>query len=602
MAGLVPESVREQIRAANDIVDVIGGYLPLKKSGGAFVALCPFHKEKSPSFHVNPHKQFFHCFGCQKSGDVFTFVQQFENISFMEALRRLAERARIPLQFESQPGQEKARFLKESLLSIHEQITQRWQAALVGEASGAVAREYLAKRGVSSEAVKLFRIGYAPEAWDDTVNWARAKGHEASLVEQAGLIVRKEESGQYYDRFRGRLIFPICDEQGRVIGFSGRILNTEQSPAKYLNSPETPLFTKGRVIYGLDKSKRDVLEKKSAVVCEGQLDLIACFMAGVRNVVAPQGTAFTADQVRILRRYADEVVLCFDSDLAGQKAAMRSLDILLAAGMAIRVATVPPPHDPDSFIKEYGGAAFQKLIDEAKSFFDFFLELLCQQNDPKTDKGRAAIVRLMIENLDKARNNVLTDTYAQKTALRIGVSVESVRAEFRKTARAPLPEEAESFDDTPETLSIPAPPELEAWFLKLLLTGEEHLDWIAARLELDWLTHTVVRDLVEKRLKLHAEHKWNGFSAWLGEFPDPAVQYFLTEIAMQQRPLRDLDENIKGTRPKVGVLQRLRDRYLERRLAEIDQQAAQPGLSDSEKLDLLQQKPALRKEKLKPLE
>src|SRR5215510_7811525 len=350
MAGLIPSATLEQIRAANDIVDVIGAVLPLKRAGANFVALCPFHKEKSPSFNVNPHRQIFHCFGCHKGGDVFTFVREYENLSFIEAVKRLADRASIPLEFENQPGQQQTRHLKDTLLQMHEQIAQRWQTALSNDAAGQIARDYLARRGVSAEAVKLFRLGYAPDLWDDTVNWAKTKNYELPVVEKAGLILRKEGSDSYYDRFRGRLIFPICDEQGRVIGFSGRILSGDEKTAKYVNSPETPIFTKSKVFFGLDKSKRALLDAGFAIVCEGQLDLIACFMAGVQNVIAPQGTAFTDQHARILKRYVNEVVLCFDSDEAGQNAAVRSLDYLLASGLAIREAVVPRPHDPDSYI------------------------------------------------------------------------------------------------------------------------------------------------------------------------------------------------------------------------------------------------------------
>src|SRR5260221_8182581 len=204
MAGLFYTSTLEQIRAANDVVDVIGSYFPLKRAGANFVALCPFHKEKSPSFNVDPHRQIFHCFGCHKGGDVFTFVQEYENLTFVEAIRRLADRANIPLEFDQQPGQQQTRHLKETLMEIHEQITQRWQGALANEASGQAARDYLAKRGVSAEAVKIFRLGAAPELWDDCVNWSKAKGNELGTVEKAGLILRKEGSEGYYDRFRGR--------------------------------------------------------------------------------------------------------------------------------------------------------------------------------------------------------------------------------------------------------------------------------------------------------------------------------------------------------------------------------------------------------------
>src|SRR5580704_2729905 len=439
MNGFFSSATLEQVRAANDIVDVIGSYIPLKRAGANFRALCPFHKEKTPSFNVHPQKQIFHCFGCGKGGDVFTFVKEYENIDFPDAVRRLAERAKIPLEMESAPGQQQSRHLKDSLLQIHEQITQRWQNVLANDAAGQAARDYLEPRGVSAEAVKLFRLGFAPELWDDTVNWAKSKGYEHALVEQGGLILKREGSDGYYDRFRGRLIFPICDEQGRVIGFSGRVLDPEAKTAKYVNSPETPIFTKGKVFFGLDKSKRALLDAQSAIVCEGQLDLIACYMAGVQNIVAPQGTAFTADHARILKRYADEVVLCFDSDNAGQNAAVRSLDSLLASGLAIRVAIVPAPHDPDSFIKESGGEAFKGLIAKAEGFFDYYLNRLCVTNDLATDKGRLEVLQQMAGAVHKTGNAMMVDTYAQKTALRLGVSPEAVRAEFKKASRVKRP-------------------------------------------------------------------------------------------------------------------------------------------------------------------
>src|ERR1035437_2561844 len=344
----------------------------------------------------------------------------------------MADRAKIPLEYEKSAGEPQARHVKERLLQVHEQITQRWQSALANEASGQIARDYLARRGVAAEAVKLFRLGYSPELWDDTVNWAKSKGHELALVEQAGLILRKQDGDSYYDRFRGRLMFPICDEQGRVIGFSGRILTGDEKTAKYVNSPETPIFTKSKVFFGLDKTKRAVLEAGHVIVCEGQLDLIACFMAGVQNVVAPQGTAFTADHARILKRYAEEVVLCFDSDEAGQNATVRSLNSLLASGLAIRVAVMPAPHDPDSFIKASGAPAFKQLIEHAPGFFDYYLDRLCATNEVTMDKGRLGVLRDMAEAVNKTGKRVLIDRYAQKTALRLGVTPDAVRAESKK--------------------------------------------------------------------------------------------------------------------------------------------------------------------------
>src|SRR5258708_5929401 len=266
-------------------------------------------------------------------------------------------------------------------------------------------------------------------------------------MEQSGLIIRKEETSRYYDRFRGRLMFPICDEQGRIIAFSGRVLGSADQGAKYVNSPETAIFKKGKTFYGLDKSKRAILDTGFAIICEGQLDLIACYMGGVKNIVAPQGTAFTPEHARIIKRYVDEVVLCFDSDTAGQKAAVRVEESLLASKLGIRVATIPAPHDPDSYIKQFGAAGFQELISGAHEFFDFYLDYLCSINQPDTEKGQLAVVREMAAMMKKAGDRLLVEKYAQKTAFKLSaymklpVSPEAVRAEFQKVKpRHPGPE------------------------------------------------------------------------------------------------------------------------------------------------------------------
>jgi DNA primase len=598
MAVFFSDAIREQIRAANDIVDVIGSYLPLKRAGANFVALCPFHKEKSPSFNVNPHRQIFHCFGCHKGGDVFTFVKEYENIPFPDAVKRLAERAKIPLEMDNSPAQQQSRHLKDVLLHIHEQITQRWQNALANEAAGQIARDYLAQRGVSEEAVKLFRIGYAPEVWDDTVNWSKSKGFDLAAMEQSGLILRKEGTDHHYDRFRGRLIFPICDEQGRVIGFSGRVLSGDQKTAKYVNSPETPIFTKGKVFFGLDKSKRAVLDAKSVIVCEGQLDLIACYMAGVQNVVAPQGTALTGDHARILKRYADEVVLCFDSDNAGQNAAVRSLDSLLASGLAIRVAVVPAPHDPDSFIKESGGEAFRELISKAGGFFDYYLNRLCATNDVNSDKGRVTILQEMAEAVHKTGNVVLIDTYAQKTAFRLGVSPEAVRAEFKKASRsksaAPIVpgDEANSIETNPNRVP---PNTQEHWFMKLMFLQEEGIDWVHAHLEPNWIQHETVRQVTIMRLASHADGSWQGVAAFLSSCESEEMRSLVTEASSEERTIPNPAQQLND------IVLRLRNQYIERQMTALTQQSGKSGLSDEERVAILMQQQELRQLKRQPL-
>jgi len=623
MAGFLSPATREQIRAASDIVDVIGTYLPLKKNGANFTALCPFHKEKTPSFNVNPHKQIFHCFGCHKGGDVFTFVKEYENIGFMDAVRRLAERAKIPLEFENTPGAQESRHLKDQLLDIHEQLTQRWQNCLASEAAGQLARDYLAQRGVAAEAIKLFRIGAAPESWDDTVNWARSKNFDLATVEKAGLIIGKEleaspsasggsENSQsairnpqsairYYDRFRGRLMFPICNEQGRVIGFSGRVLSGDEKTAKYVNSPETPIFTKSKVFFGLDKSKRAILDAGFAIICEGQLDLIACFTNGVQNIVAPQGTAFTADHARILKRYANEVVLCFDSDNAGQNAIVRSLDHLLAAELAVRVAVVPAPHDPDSFIKANGGAAFQTLITGAEGFFDYLLKRLCATNDAATDKGRLAILRSMAEALHKTGNSVLLDTHAQKTALRLGVAVDAVRKEFAKVKppTAVVRETDEPGDSVlageVEEEAPRRPSNLELHLLKLLFLHEEFAAWLVAQLDVQWLEHPLVRQIVDARLAACEHAMWHNLAEFLDSCESAEARGLITEAVADERPLPNPQTQL------ADVTLKLRNQFFDQRLGELMQKISLPATSDEEKVALLHEQMRLKAQKRSPL-
>ena len=593
--ALVSQSTLEQIRAANDIVDIIGAHVPLKRNGANFVCLCPFHKEKSPSFNVNPSRQIFRCFGCGKGGDVFTFVKEYENLDFMDAVRRLAERARIPLEMDNDPAVRDQRSIKDQLLKLHEAITQRWQQCLAGEAAGQVARDYLERRGVHPDAVLEFRVGAAPEAWDDTVNWAKAKGFSPELCETAGLILRRD-SGGWYDRFRGRLIFPICDEQGRVIAFSGRVLQGDEKQAKYVNSPETPIFSKGRVLFALDKAKRPILDAGKAILAEGQLDTIACHSAGIRNVVAPQGTAFTADQARVLKRYVDEVVLCFDGDKAGRDAVIRALDPLLAAGLAIRVASIPPPDDPDSWIRAHGAESFQALLNRAQGIFDFYLQGLCSGNDIASDRGRLVVLRSMGEAVHKTANAVLIDTYAQRTAQRLGVDVQSVRAEFRKQAAAAQPRYERSEEDQPlEELASQARPERpgvnELWLLKYVFLSADLQNFAAVHLEPEWVPNPVVQRI----LAMHFQ-EGGDVVGLLGRFEgDPSAESLITEAATEQREIPEPERQL------ADVVRRLRDAWLDRQIALRNGRLGDPTLDDDDRMVLLYELQALRLRKRSPL-
>lgn len=602
MSGFFGASFIEQVRSASDIIEVIGGYFPLKRSGANFVALCPFHREKSPSFSVSPGRQAFYCFGCHKGGDVFRFLQEYESITFVEAVQRLAQRASIPVVYEGGSSPDRNLPLKETLRTIHEQIAKRWQTALAGEAQGQIARDYLARRGVSEESIQLFRIGYAPDAWDDTVNWCKAHSFDLEVALQAGLILKNEEKDRYYDRFRGRLMFPICDEQGRVIAFSGRVLTGDEKTAKYVNSPETPLFTKGKVFYGLDKTKRAILEAGHAIICEGQLDLIACFQAGVRNVVAPQGTAFTQDHARILKRYVEEVVLCFDSDNAGQNAAARVLESLLGESLAIRVATIPSPHDPDSFLRENGAEAFRRLIQEAVGFFDFYLQRLCTLHDPTTDKGRLAILREMGTAVHKTGNSVMLDKYTQKTAVRLGVSAEAVRLEFRKLKPGPTTSRESS---EPEILhaesaalesSISKPDPQEAWLLKLLLTQDDVVPVACEHLKWEWVRHGLVRAILERRLSPNEYGEYPSAASVIGSLPDDASRRLATENAMESRSLPNVQKTL------MDILTKLRNASIDREMSSLVPRLDDASLSPEDRLQLVHQLNELRSQKKRVLE
>src|SRR5213593_1922230 len=355
--GTIPSETIEQIAAANDIVEVIGSYFPLKRAGANFKALCPFHREKTPSFTVSPSRQTFHCFGCGVGGSVFRFVMDYEHVDFPSAVRKLAARVGIPVIEERGPiGADDQVEARHILLQLHGEAAVWFHENLIKREFAEPARKYLNKRGITGEIAKRWQLGYAPEEWDAFGSWARGRGYNARDLIASGLVKTKDDadgmpSHTSYDRFRGRIMFPICNDIGEVIAFSGRLLKDEDGAAKYLNSPETQLFRKGNVLFGLHKSKRALIEVSCAVVCEGQLDLISLFEAGITNVVAPQGTAFTESQARILKRFVNEVVLCFDADTSGQKAAERSLEALLqkdrawfnafAYQLTVRIAEMP---------------------------------------------------------------------------------------------------------------------------------------------------------------------------------------------------------------------------------------------------------------------
>jgi len=473
----VPQEIIEQVAAANDIVEVIGTYFPLKRAGGAYRALCPFHHERTPSFQVNPQRQIFKCFGCGAGGSVFRFVMDYEHIDFMAAVRKLAQRANIKIPEAEMSAEDYQRAdLRRRLLALHAEAAEFFHTQLMRGKSADPARDYLKKRGLSAEVAKSWKIGYAPDTWDSLLNQARGQGYTGEELAGSGLFSQGDESGKVYDRFRGRIMFPICNDTGEVIAFSGRVLSAEQSPAKYVNSPETMLFTKGAVLFGLHKSKRALIEKKQAIVCEGQIDLITAFENGVQNVIAPQGTAFTERQARILKRYVDEVVLCFDADAAGEKAAERSLPHLLGGGLLVRCAEMPPGEDPDSLIRRQGGEAFAAVVGQSRDFFDFQLERQARKDDFATPRGRINAARKLAEFISLVPDAVTREAVLNNAATRLELGAEQLRTLIKKAA-------VSVSRDEETAVAIPERPNIELdltqqWLAVVALRDPGSRDWL----------------------------------------------------------------------------------------------------------------------------
>ena len=436
----IPSQTIEQIAAANDIVEVIGSYFPLKRAGTNFKALCPFHQEKTPSFTVSPQRQTFHCFGCGVGGSVFRFVMDYEHIDFPSSVRKLAARAGVPvIEERGASGEEDRQYeARRGLLKLHAEAAEWFHENLMKKDFAKPAREYLKKRGIENKVAKDWLLGFAPDSWDAFVKWAQDRGYRRNQIVQSGLVKLRDEDrpeGEFYDRFRARIMFPICNDVGEVIAFSGRLLAKDAEGAKYLNSPETPLFRKGNVLFGLHKTKRGLIEANCAIVCEGQLDLITVFEAGIANVVAPQGTAFTESQARVLKRFVSEVVLCFDADVAGQKAAERSLDALLQNDLVVRVAEMPAGEDPDSMIRHKGKEEFEKRVSGARDFFDHWIEQEASSADLDSLGVKMKLARKMAETVARVHDPLMRGEVASKVSARMGIPVADFKGLFPKAAR-----------------------------------------------------------------------------------------------------------------------------------------------------------------------
>jgi len=438
MNRAVPDEIIDEIRARCNIADIIRSYIPIKKSGhGTWKALCPFHQEKTPSFNINEQRQHFHCFGCGKGGDVFRFVMEWEGVDFPNAIHLLASKCAVIIPEKTYTNPEERRQAaersnqRERIYAINEEFAS-WYAAQLHEHPESPVAQYLQTRGIPDDIAARFRIGIAPDSWDASFNHGRALGFSEHELFESGIVTSNENSGKLYDRFRNRLIFPIWNEQGKVVAFSARTIEKNPEGAKYVNSPETPVFKKGNILYALPLARQEIQKTGFAILCEGQLDVIAMHRAGFCNAVAPQGTAFTDEQARILKRYTDKLYISFDSDSAGIKAAVRALEIVLPMDFEVKVIQFPEGRDPDEIFRASGSEGLKQMVDNAADFFDFLCRRILSQFDQNTPFGKSRSVAETVPFIRKISKPVARDLYIQKLAGMLNIKPDAIYQELNK--------------------------------------------------------------------------------------------------------------------------------------------------------------------------
>ena len=551
---MFPPDLIQRIREASDLVEIVSGYVALRRAGQNYVGLCPFHAEKTPSFTVSPSRGLYHCFGCGEGGDVFRFVGRLENLDFPDAVRYLAERAGIPIH--TAPRQRERASEQEALRHVHRIAAEYFRQCLAAP-EGRAAREYLASRGISAETAEEFGLGYAPGGWDRTLQALRQRGLDPGLLEKAGLAVRRERG--LLDRFRNRLMFPIRDLQGRVVGFGGRSLDGAEP--KYLNSPETPLYSKGRLLYGMDRARAAVREAGFLILVEGYLDAIAAHQAGFANTAATLGTALTAHQVQVIRRFTDKVVLIYDADPAGTRATLRGLDAFVESGLRVNVAALPPGDDPDSFIRREGREAFQGRLRASRRLLDFALDALFAGRNLADVKERAEVTDQVLALLSRVTHGVERDHYLAEAAGRLGVREETLREELKKFRTA---------GDQRRRGPEPVPgasgrrrPAVEARLIQLMLQHPAVRDALAGDLDPRWFTDPVLRNILERVLPRAGEA--GPLVAW---DEDPEIARTVSALVLSD-PVEDPREALEEAR---ACRARLVEAHRQRTLLSLHQQ------------------------------
>jgi DNA primase len=489
----------DKVRESANITDVIGSYIELRKSGTSHKALCPFHKEKTPSFFVSPTKQIFHCFGCNAGGDVFTFIKDYEKVDFKEAVLLLAKKLNIPVpSFRAHAEDASRDAYRNTLLEVHNLAVEYFRTQLVDAAAGGAARQYLKTRGIDPETERTFQLGFAPKSPDALLRHLTSKGYATKTLEDAGVISRTESAG-HTDRFRGRLMFPIFDNIGRCVGFGGRLLDAGEP--KYLNSPETLLYRKGRVLYGLNLAKEAFRERPFALLLEGYMDVLAAHQFGFSNAVATLGTALTDEQAQLLRKFVQEVCFLYDGDEAGQNAMLRGCEVLLRHDLRAKVAILPVGDDPDSYLRGHGAEKFDQLLLKAVDFFDFFLGAAKAKWDISGVDGKINTINIMKPMLKGIKDRLQFQDYQRRLAEALQLQ-EGLVADYLKDVGV---YESETLRKEVEAKRFDKVHLAERELLKILIDNPCAREYISKNFEVEWVFDKKTRQIVEKVLSIEMD-------------------------------------------------------------------------------------------------
>lgn len=527
-----PMSDIDEIKARLDIVDIVGSRVTLKKAGRNFKGLCPFHNEKSPSFMVSPDRQTFHCFGCGKGGSVFDFVMLFDHVDFAEALETLAEKAGVKLErrFADTPESK----MRQKILEVNHLASEYYHYLLTKHAVGEHARTYLKHRGVTDKSIETFSLGYSPNDWDGLSTYLKKKGYDDRLLETAGLVIRGNRG--YYDRFRGRVMFTLKDHRGNVVGFSGRVFDADAKEAKYINTSETPVYVKGKILYALDVTKDAIQKANEAIIMEGELDVISSFQAGISNVVAIKGSAVTEDHARLLKRFTERLVFALDSDIAGDAASRRGIDIAEKNGFDMRVLSIPSGKDPDEAARENAGL-LKKAVKEAVPIYDYFLSSALKRFDVATSYGKKKVSEELLPVIAKIENPIVQGHYVRELSAALNVSDETIQEGLTRVRASKGRPVGQAQKDTLEETKFTRLEKAELYLLTLLVQGKTKplYDELHNQIPLSSVHYLPVRTMVERLgvfFETHATFSAKEFAESLPPELIPVFdEAFLTDIS-----------------------------------------------------------------------